>query len=169
MADGVEEQKFKEILDKLHSRLKLSGYSKKGAKFLKRFGDNAALMQIQRSRYNDSNSIKFTINTSIVSAKILRGQGLEVDIDKVSEWHGHLRRRIGWFCDRRQDKWWIIDASANSNQIAAEVLELIEIVIPHLESNASDSQLLALWKSGYSPGITEFQRTQYSSMLEETA
>ena len=47
--------------------------------------------------------------------------------------------------------------------------ELIEVVIPYLESNASDSQLLALWKTGYSPGITEFQRAQYSSMLENTA
>lgn len=165
---GQPETIFKEIVKIISPILKLSGYSKHGTKFRKMIEGNVTIIQFQRSRYNNPGSIKFTLNTSIVSARIYKLWGGDTDIARVSEWHGQLRQRIGSYAETPSDLWWYIEPDTDPTQIAAEVLRLLNLAISYLDQHASDEALVALWKSGRAPGITEQLRINYLALANDS-
>ena len=125
---------------------------------------NAAIINFQRSRWNSSESIAFTVNLSVVC-------GLLLDPDRVSvktakEYEGHLRKRIGWFMPDRRDKWWEISCATKAVVISADIANLIvQTAVPYLERHVRTEDLVDLWKSGESPGISEHLRVKYLATL----
>jgi len=164
MPDSLAEQGFKSVVDLARTVLVPAGFTKRGAKFVRFYGPNLAIIQFQRSRY-DGGQIRFTINVSIVSAILARELWGTVDLNRMSEWHGHLRQRIGDFSDEPRDIWWIV-GDASAGEVGANVLKLLARVLSSLGACASDEDLLAIWRTGRSPGLTAFQRDQYAAILE---
>lgn len=162
------EEQFAEIIKAVHPVLKQAGYTKQGSKFRKLFCPNVALIQFQRSRYNDKYDIRFTINISIISAALMQYLGALEDLKKASEWHGHLRQRIGSFDPLATDKWWKLDDNSDAQSISKEVVQLVtDCAIPFISDHSTDEQLLAYWKSGKAAGTTEFQREQFVAILDK--
>ena len=68
----------------------------------------------------------------------------------------------------RFDKWWEITEATDRGSLAQEVSELIlKKGVPYIESYLNTNALIALWESGHSPGLTDFQRVRFLSKLKE--
>jgi hypothetical protein len=126
---------------------------------------NVAIIQFQRSQWNQRGDIRFTLNTSIVSARLLERFGHSADVSRASEADGHLRERIGFYSNAKLDTWWRLHEGSEATGIISEVLQLLELAVPYLDERSSDEALVELWQSGTSPGITEKQRNDYLAEL----
>jgi len=97
-----------------------------------------------------------TVNFVIVSLAIAEKEGIK---SKVKFLDSHWRERIGFFFPRPFDKWWEIQDEQEAVRAGLEISEIVEKqALPKLYSLSSTDKLVALWQSGRSPGMTEFQR-----------
>jgi Domain of unknown function (DUF4304) len=128
--------------------------------------NNVAILAFQRSNDSTSKAIKFTINLGIVCGALLDPEGLS--LAKARDVDGHLRQRIGAFLPDHPDKWWVIDESTNVQQLTKEIADLVvEKAAPFLLRYVKFDELLTLWQSGQSPGLTEGARVRYLDELIE--
>ena len=148
MADAAAEAEFKAVVDGTWRVLKPLGYFKQGNKFRRCYAPNLAIIQFQRSQYNGTESVRYTVNVSIVSAVLAREVGLINELARASEWHGHFRKRIGFFREPPLDTWWTAEAGGSSANSATEIAGLLQArVLPFLDSCHSDSDLLKLGRN----------------------
>jgi hypothetical protein len=71
---------------------------------------------------------------------------------------------------QRSDRWWTVSSPADARRVAAEISRgLSEFGLPALEKVSSTSDLLQLWESGQSPGLTRQQAARYAAELRESA
>jgi hypothetical protein len=60
------------------------------------------------------------------------------------------------------DKWWEITSTTDVDALVREIADLVlGKGVPYVSRYLDTNELVALWKSGQSPGITETQRTRY--------
>lgn len=167
MAVTEIENAFRLVLEATSSTLKGSGYTKRGASFRRKYGNNIAIADFQKSSESSADVLRFTINLGIVSAKILEKWDPEKDPAKQSIWDAHLRVRLGELVYGK-DHWWVIASNETGAEVGEEVATLVETeAVPFLDKHHSDLALIALWKSGKSPGLTEGQRDRNLAMLDE--
>jgi hypothetical protein len=104
--------------------------------------------------------LKITCNLGIV----LR----ELGNDKLGIWDAHWRKRIGSYMPEAQDHWWVCSTDIAATTAGHEIAALLEDqVFPEMEQLASLAAMVALWRSGRSPGLTDYQRIQYLSKLAQ--
>ena len=128
------------------------------------------MIGFQRSTASTANAIKFTVNFGVISKELLRRWDPDRDINKELISTAHLRERIGTLMLDRTDHWWTINLDSSFPEVANNVSGLIiELVVPWLEKYASDANLLALWRSGQSPGLTDGRREQLIVELDDAA
>jgi hypothetical protein len=160
---GVE-TKFNKVIEALTNVLKPVGYTKRRHTFRRLSDGNSAVIEVQRSVESDKNTIKFTINIGVVCGRLL--EDWEPLLIKAGSSSAHLRNRIGYFLSEPHDKWWVLDASTDTSVINSELSTLLERnVVPYLSQHVSDRDLIALWETGRSPGLTEEQRVQHLRTL----
>ncbi len=146
-------------------RLSKFGFKKSGNVFRLISEDNAAIVEFQKSNGNTSERLLFTVNIAIVCGLLLDSE--RVPIQKSRAIDGHLRRRIGTFLSDRQDKWWEIRDTTGESALSIEVSDVIcDKAVPYLLRYVDTSELLALWKSGQAPGLTEGARINKLEELE---
>jgi hypothetical protein len=137
--------------------LKVYGFSSKGHTFIIKSRGNIGLINFQKSRQSNVNKVIFTINVGIISNKLRSFFSSETN--QISIEDCHWRQRIGFLLPERSDKWWIIDAQSNIDELCEEIkLSLVKYVINELEKNIYDENLIDLWRSRKSPGLTDIQR-----------
>jgi hypothetical protein len=167
MAHPDVEVQFKDVLSAAWSILKAAGYTKRGASFRNESDGNVRIIDFQRSSESSALAIKFTVNLSVISGELLRKWDPEKDVAKEGVWGAHLRERIGALTLANEDRWWTV-TSVPVAGIKEEVADLIAtLVVPFLQQHARDSDLIALWKTGRSPGLTEGQRIRNLTLLDE--
>ncbi|MEZ5901352.1 MAG: DUF4304 domain-containing protein [Hyphomicrobiaceae bacterium] len=149
--------------------LKPLGFKKSGNSLSLINKGNLGLIEFQKSRTNDERILRFTVNLAVVSAKLL--DKFEPSINKATSANAHLRLRLGMLLPKvLKDQWWEISAKESVDQLAAELSNaLVQYGAPYVCSHISDDQLVELWMSGQSPGITEFQRNSYLQKLRDGA
>ena len=158
------EDKFTEVIKALTKTLKPLGYAKRRNTFQRLSDGNSAVIEVQRSVESDKNTIKFTINIGVVCSRLLADS--EPVLIKAGSKSAHLRNRIGYFLSEPHDKWWVLDASTDTSAVSLELSTLLERnVVPYLSQHVSDRDLVALWETGRSPGLTERQRVQHLRTL----
>ena len=165
MAEQSVEIGFKSVVSALAAALKPLGFAKRGTKF--RRGDtNVQLIEFQRSNSSDATSIKFTLNFGVVSVRALLRLDPEAKVAKSGILDAHLSERIGLLSEERAERWWRIDNQTDELAIGSDVIERVMTeALPWLQQYSSDEELVALWKSGRSPGLTEGQRIRYLAAL----
>jgi len=161
---------FNELLKEIVSPLmRERGYTRRRNTFYLPYAGNYGLINFQKSVSNNSETLRFTINLGVASARLLdflatKHQGLDLLIDDC-----HWSSRIGFFLSPPHDKWWTINAGTSLAEVGREINGcLIEIAVPEVEKHLSDTALRDLWLSGNSPGLTSFQRLVYLSLLLKT-
>ncbi|WP_181161692.1 MULTISPECIES: DUF4304 domain-containing protein [Flavobacterium] len=153
----------KVILDKLTRELKEQHFKKKGNLFSFSNGDLTYFIGVQSSQSSTASILKLTVNTEIASVSISKLDDTSLPI----EHQRHYNRRIGFYLDDKQDKWWTVESIDSAIKAANEIAEIIgEKVIPNFETIRSTSDLVTLWRNGGWLGITEGQRKHYLSLLE---
>jgi hypothetical protein len=129
-------------------------------------GGNVAIVEFQRSAANDDSLIRFTLNLGIVSGKLFNAWDPEADLGRVGASEAHLRERIGFFLKPPTDHWWTLTDVTDAEMVAAEVATLlVDAALPYLNGYGADENLLALWRTGRSPGLTEGQRQRFMALL----
>jgi hypothetical protein len=157
---------MKELTNRVLSTLAPMGFKKRGntARLVK--GDNVALVSFQRSQDSTREKVKFTVNLAIVFGKLLDPDS--ASLANMRDVDGHLRQRIGSFMEGSPDKWWIVDELADLNEITTEVSNLlVEKVAPFLIRYIRPDEIISLWKSGQSPGLTDRARIRNLANMVE--
>lgn len=163
MPSAAVEQKMKCCLTDVATILKPRGYRRSGTTFRKLADGNCAIVNFQRSRWSAS-GISFTVNLSIVCGQLLDPE--TEPLERALEYWGHLRTRLGNLLPERKDKWWQIEEGTDALALGREIVTAIDTLgLPYLDQYQSMPSLIALWRSGKGPGLTETQRTRYLAEL----
>jgi Domain of unknown function (DUF4304) len=169
MAHPDVEDQFKDVLNAAWAILKGAGYTKRGTSFRIENDGNIRIIDFQRSAESSASAIKFTVNLGVISGELLRKWDPEKDLSKEGIWGAHLRERIGALTPAKEDRWWTV-TSLPVADIKEEVADLLAtLAIPFLRQHARDSDLVTLWKTGRSPGLTEGQRARNLTLLDQAS
>lgn len=159
---------LRNLLECLHSSMKENGFKKKNNIFYKKNEKYWFVIHFQLSKDDVGKKIKFTINIGVHNIKLefLDGGGNN-NIPDI--WKCHLRQRIGFFLPLKEDKWWICETdSAALYSVCAELCDdMNNFVFPYFNNYSSDEDILSLWKSENSPGLTKMQRISFIELMEK--
>lgn len=159
MADKTIEDAVKALLGEIDALLKPRGFRKQGHRFRRQSGGNAGLIELQRSQSSSRERVRFTFNVGVICGRLL--DEYEPPASKAGVIHAHLRMRIGEFLTAPMDKWWDLTADASLADLIAELAPLLDLAAGYLADHLDDAQLIALWRSGRSPGVTDGRRQDY--------
>ena len=155
------------ILATVHTLLRTKGYRKTASVFLRSSEDVVHVIEVQGSRDNTSAVARFTINVGVFAMELVYPDVR--DVTKPSIPAAHWRERLGFLCPESQDLWWAVSSLRDAETAAQDMAARLEqYALPMLSSLSNLSALVALWKSGRSPGITEHQRKDYLSQLNSS-
>lgn len=134
-------------------------FTRRGALLRVLSGGNAGVIEFQRSTASTKTRLVFTINLGIVCGRLLDPE--QPALDKATSIDAHLRQRIGMLMPGQPDKWWEITETTDAETLAEEVSTLVSSeAVPFVRRYLDTSDLIALWRSGRSPGLTETQRVR---------
>jgi hypothetical protein len=164
MAAGDIELKFKLLLEDVAALLKPRGFSKRGMSFRRVSSGNVALIAAQRSQFGAAGSIRFTFNAAIICGRLLSDE--DPTISKAGVMHAHLSERIGEFLSEPADAWWELDGASDPSVVLADLAPPLALAARFLVEHAEDANMIDLWESGRSPGLTDGQRRRYLQELK---
>jgi hypothetical protein len=123
-------------------------------------GDVFHLLQLEASQDNSSDSARFTMNVA-VWAPVLASDS------KPSVADSHWNRRLGYLGPENTDLWWQANDVEMADEVARDIASRINsYAMPALDRIRSTDDLLALWRSGTSPGLTGVQADRMRRQLE---
>jgi len=150
------------ILKGLQDSLERFGFKKRGSTFHREVGDVIHLVSLQASQSSSASTLRVTVNLA-VAVPILGGQRDDV-------WSAQWRERIGTLLPEAQDRWWNVSSSQEAEAVAQEITKfLAQYGLPAQARVSSTADLLQLWESGKSPGLTAVQASQYVDQLRRSA
>jgi hypothetical protein len=130
-------------------------FRKSGLKFFSVRPEATLLVGLQSGVGSTREVLRITCNLAIVLHVL--GSRHNHDI-----WDSHWRERIGFFMPEPRDHWWFCSTDDTARTAGREIAALLESqALPEMEGLASRAGMIALWTSGRSPGLTEYQRDQY--------
>jgi hypothetical protein len=160
MVGLILDAKFVRVIEAAAERVRELGFRRQGASLRFLRGGNAGIIDFQKSVSSSKAKITFTINLSIVCGRLLDPEGPR--LERASGIHAHLRERIGMLMPEHRDKWWEITDATSIDMLAREIAELVATKgAPYLLRYIDGAELVSLWESGSSPGLTEKQRMRY--------
>lgn len=152
------------IIDRLATLLKSQNFKKSGNIFRLSNGELTYYISVQSSQSSTAGFLKFTLNIEIASASLYK---LE-DISLPEKDSRHFVKRIGDYFDKPQDKWWIVSNLQEAEVAAHEVTNILEAeVLPEFARFQTTNDLANLWRQNQCLGLTEKQRREYLSLLEQ--
>jgi|SRR5882762_3458305 len=136
------------------------GFARRGTILRKFSQGNSGIIEFQKSIKNSGDKLLFTVNLAVICGELLEPE--QPQLDKARSLDAHLRQRIGMLLSSRPDKWWEVSAAIDVSALANEISSLIfNEAAPYIERYLDTGELIALWESGKSPGLTETQRVKY--------
>lgn len=142
-----------------------AGFKKKGDSFIRKNEFYWQIVNWQKSKDSTKDVIKFTLNIGVHSVVLSK-----IEEDNFEQrpdiWSCHYRQRVGFLMPILQDFWWNFSLSAPAVSLNDEFGKLLnEIILPFFEEFSEPDSLLRIWKSGISPGQTDFKRLKYIDLL----
>jgi hypothetical protein len=153
------------VVEETAKKVSALGFRRRGSVLRTVHHGNSGLIEFQKSTKSSGEQILFTINLSVVCGALLDPD--QSPLEKVRGLDAHLRQRIGMLMSGRPDKWWEIREGTDVGALANEVSDLIATEgAPYVARYLDTTELVTLWESGKSPGLTETQRTRYLEKLK---
>jgi Domain of unknown function (DUF4304) len=164
-SDSIAQQQFDAVVQSVALELKKIGYGKSRYIFRKVVCGNLAVIEFQKSMSSTSETILFTVNLGVVSKQLSEvSWGPPFKMRSTSSCH--LQERLGYFLAEKRDKWWEVKATTDAKKLGDQVLALIlDHAVPYIELNCNIENLIRLWESGESPGLTDGQRQEFLTIL----
>jgi hypothetical protein len=152
----------KYIGDVLADYLVLIGFKRKAVLFSRPIEDVVHLIQLQGSSGNAVGAAKYTINVAVWVNSL-------APKERASVSGSHWSQRLGFLCPEHSDLWWGAASEKSMRQTALDIVDRVEnYAIPALAALPNARSLLALWRSGVSPGLTKLQADRYSKAVGES-
>ena len=152
------------ILTQMSPHLKPAGFRKTNNLFSAEEAEVVLFIQLQSSLKTTKHFLVATVNLGIFSLKVAERVG---NTRAPNILDAHWRERIGRFTQTGSDKWWEIDSEQKAHVSGHEILSvLMNRALPHMRSLASTESLESLWQTGYSPGITDYERQRFIQALD---
>lgn len=168
MAHAVLDQAFGQVIETTANMVVPWGFARRSAILRILSHGNSGIIEFQKSTKSSGGKLLFTINLAVVCGELLGPD--QPGLEKVRSVDAHFRQRIGMLLPDRPDKWWEITEATDANALAIEVGNLIsKKAAPYIQRYLDTNELIALWKSGKSPGLTETQRVKYLEILDGKA
>jgi uncharacterized protein DUF4304 len=144
--------------------LKPEGFKRRG-KVLRALSDDIAkVVEFQKSDESNAQRILFTVNLGIVCGQLLDQE--RAKLRNSTSIDAHLRTRLGMLLST-PDIWWELAPSTDWEAVTRELSQLLVATgLPYLNEYGSARDLVALWESGKSPGLTATQRAWFFSQLK---
>ena len=150
------------VTDAILPELVRVGYGRKGSRFRRDQLETIALVHVQRSQKSTRERVLFAINYGVVSRTVANHYGIDASSLDVESAHLRQRARGGL----APDGWWTIEVGESRDLVAADVIRTLgEKTLPSLSAVSSVVGLRDVWITEASPGITEFQRVCYLTIL----
>jgi hypothetical protein len=159
------DDKFEKLVSAIAAVLKPEGFECRG-KVLRALSDDIAkVVEFQKSNESYAQRVLFTVNLGIVCGQLLDPE--RVKLRNSTSIDAHLRTRLGMLLSTPKDMWWELTPSAEWKAVAHELSQLLVARgLPYLNEYGSVRDLVALWESGKSPGLTATQRAWFLSQLK---
>lgn len=126
------------IKEKIHPVMKKHYFKKHNLSWNKHLDEFIYVLNIQKSKYNDTNNLSFTINLGVVvkSVYILCWDKMPPKFAKDTDCT--LRVRIGDLFKNKHDKWWNIDNNTNAYFLGDELNDIIlSKCMPFFDDNST--------------------------------
>ena len=150
----------KSIVAAMAETLRPAGFKKTGLNFARPVNDVIQLISLQSSVSSTASTLKVTVNIGVWLPILAE------DWQKPDVWESHWNSRIGFLMPERNDFWWSVSSEPEASVTALQISEAIQrFVFPQLERLATSDTLVELWRSGVSPGLTEFQAKRFLQRL----
>jgi hypothetical protein len=159
------DDKLEKLISAIGTVLKPEGFERRG-KVLRALSDDIAkVIEFQKSNESNAQRVLFTLNLGIVCGQLLDSE--RVVLRNSTSIDAHLRTRLGMLLSTPRDMWWELTPSADWEAVASELSQLLVARgLPYLNEYGSVQDLVALWESGKSPGLTATQRSWFLSQLK---
>jgi hypothetical protein len=156
---------FKNITSDLSKACAGLGFRTSGSRMRMLDGQNCAVIELQKGKYRDADELEFTAKFGVICRKLIFEDNFDIKKSKIID--AQLRVDAGYFCKERSVNWWCIDGNTDSKELIIEVTDLVvNKGVPFLKKYLSESNLVDLWDSGISPGMTDRERVRYLSILK---
>lgn len=153
------------ILSALQTMLRPLGYRKTSSLFQLVRGEVVHLIEVQGANASKANEAKFTVNVGVFAPELVYPDVR--DFTKPSIELAHWQTRLGSLSPENRDLWWHVASASEAATAAADIADRTNrFALPALAQLEDLSALAMLWKSGRSPGLTEFQRVELLSRLQ---
>jgi hypothetical protein len=165
MSRATLDEAFGLVIEETAKKVAQLGFRRRGSILRVVSQGNAGLIDFQKSTMSSAERILFTINLAVVCGALLEPD--RNSVEKARSPDAHVRQRIGFLMPGCPDKWWELAERTDASGLAAEVSELVvaegaPFVVRYLDTR----EIVALWESGKSPGMTETQRVRYLGQLK---
>jgi hypothetical protein len=153
------------ILSEMYGTLKPRGYRKRGQLFEKGAAEVVHLVGLQKSLSSTAQAVKVTVNLAIWLKSLAPVRaGIP---DKPNIWAAHCMYRIGSLSPEKQDHWWWVTNESEAQAAAQVICSWLRLyALPVIEAVQTETDLLALWRQGICPGLSEFQMKNYLAKVE---
>jgi hypothetical protein len=136
------------------------GFRGRSSTFSRQVDDVFHLVQLQGADDNSSEGARYTVNVAVWVPALASGPTPSVT-------DAHWQMRLGHLCPERSDLWWDADDFAMADAAAHDIAARLQAhALPALDRLKSARNLLALWKTGESPGLTRMQANRFRLRLE---
>ncbi len=168
MGRAILDQKFNDLVAASGNAVAGSGFVRQRFVLRMLSEGNAGVIEFQKSSKSSAGAILLTVNVGVICGALL--EPWQPVVEKAKSSDAHLRLRIGAMLPGRLDKWWEITNATDGQTLQTEIANLIASeAAPYVKRYISTNELVALWKSGQSPGLTEMQRIHYLERLVQNA
>lgn len=165
MSRAVLDAAFKQVVETTTKKVDKLGFHRQGLILRVVRQGNAGVIEFQKSTKNTCEKILFTVNLAVICGALLEPD--QRSLEKARSIDAHLRQRIGMLMPGHPDKWWEISEVSTVDTLVSEVSEVIATEgAPYVTRYLDVNELVALWESGASPGLTETQRVRYLEKLK---
>jgi hypothetical protein len=159
------ESALQELIGEVSAVLLPAGYRKADRTFCLFAQGNCGIIAFQKSVANSEHITKFTVNVGVVCGRL--STGLLRDRLRCSLSDAHVRSRIGNLCPTPEDVWWAVSDGEEWLRTKMEVISMIRrLGMPFIQEFINTKNIIRLWKSGKSPGLTDTQRKRFLEVLE---
>lgn len=157
---------YDSIVRELGSKLAPSGYRQRGKVLRRTCGGNLGVIEFQASTGNSMEVFRFTITIGVVCGAIPLSRNTAIENATILD--SHLSMRLGELMPAARDIWWQLGDERSNVMLLDEVSGALDsYAVPFLEKYVETRELVMLWKSGKSPGLTAVQRNRYLARLIE--
>lgn len=164
MSRGILDAAFRQMVETTSKKVNGLGFHRQGSILRVVRHNSAGIIEFQKSTKSSGDKILFTVNLAVICGALLEPD--QPSLEKARSTEAHLRQRIGMLMPGRPDQWWEISESVEVGALASEVSEVIATEgAPYVARYLDVNELVALWETGKSPGLTETQRMRYLTRL----